>query len=264
VRLAFEAALDRRIATLPSDEPRDLIVAPDNIDDALSTALNQIEAGETERILLSRWEALAGRALYIQSALAINTPELFACVIAKVLEVRNPSDAFEHVALRTQTSEGRSVALQTLTPFLPLLPIIDLSIVASEANRQSLFTWRAEYVDPLLDDQMRARVGTSDSDFLARYLEHFRREHGLEAWLRGLEYDNMQPERGIRIMRDWYLSSDGPNSEAFRAYCSAVRLYGNRGDTDQLERDAPPEEKDVVEYSKYFVYRRTGRDIPGK
>ena len=259
VRAAFEGCLDEHIATLPSADGSAILPAHDNVDYAFVDALNHIDPADVERVLMPRWAELSHRNLYLQAALIADTEQLNRSFSEVISTVSNPNLAFEHIGLRSSDDEadrGRAVRLQALTPFLKFLNPLDLNLIALEANRQSAESWRAAHLDPLLDEQERRRVGTTDADFLQMYREHYQHSRGVEMWLRMLEDRGVSPRRGIAILRTWFVSYG--DMAAFDAYQAAIRRYGDREELDQLASEAPSDQAEQVAFTRYVIYRRTG------
>jgi hypothetical protein len=261
VRSTFRSILERRAEELRlSDGSLKIIDAMPDIDYHIAQTLNRLEPEAVEELLTPLWEKVSRYGVYLQCALAANTPELsrrFASVIA---ETENPAAAFRFVVQRStrQPDDARSVEPFALVPYLQYFDQQELGFLADWTNRQSKGAWRRAHIDDLLDEKTRRRYAPSPVHLLEFLKEDLGRSLGdIEFWFRRLELTGYSMRAGLDMLRQRFV--DESSDATFGAFNKAVMLHGDRSDVAWLSEHTREDRAEAVAYTQFVVYRRTSK-----
>jgi hypothetical protein len=218
---------------------------------------------DSERLLLKHWDHLRFSAHFVLAAIYVATPKLCRVAAASVAEAPDPPSLFRHLShlwgVRTYDHPGitRETQILALEPYLHLIAVSDLKVIADACNRRGWFALRERLLDAQLDKPHYIRSAENASivfDSLVAQKRYY--------WV-GIEIDNalsMGISWGdyLSAMRAWFTLRQ--TFEALQLLAAALAHKGSRRDLPALEicEDMPRKAAEALITDVTFeVYRRS-------
>lgn len=168
---ALDAALSQRAtpASPPADADKEKEGTPDWI---LSEMIMNLPATQAESILLRHWTRLQDSDCYVGAALYFASPALLAAVADAVKRSATPQQLFRYLTMRVGRTRGtggkqngwyRIQQIEGLLPYLDYLSESDVHQLWDTCNKQGWVSWRRQYLDGRLSEELRNRWYLSDA-----------------------------------------------------------------------------------------------------
>ena len=223
---------------------------------------------DAQEILLKHWPHLRHSYVFVQAALRIATPECLAAVDKVIKECPEPKRllAFVHwgIGVEVKGEEGSLSRrhLEALQPYLDLLEDSTVEALWKFCNRRKLFSWRQKHLDPLLNLELRNKLGLENAALCAeldRYAAEDVSSIHMEYWVERFEERGYPIQRAKEILARWL--QERQTVEALTIVGRCLALIGKRGDLVLLEDSGlpagDPRVAEILSDTWFEVCRRT-------
>jgi hypothetical protein len=229
---------------------------------SVATLLRAIANAELEDVLCECWEAVATDPKFVQLALFCGTTETRR-LVRRTLEENPELKAFAHLQFtygfmdRSLQDTVTRAALDSLVPYVSLMPPGELMEIAIYCDRFGMQEWRRQNIDRFLDEGQR-RLYAPDREDLFRALDEYAQQNKLlcgDTWLRINEERGLSTTDLLRVAIEWSCKQTDPTALTLAA--NLVASAANREQARQFAASFPQSVEPLAAWAEFETRRRT-------